>query len=115
MLTIFTKIKEFFLGKPQVAVAEAPYKVEAPQPVPEVVTTVEVPTSTYVAPTLKVVNGSTPKVSNKPRERAKPRAKPVATKPVATKAVAAQTSTSKPKGQTTQKPASSRTKPKITK
>lgn len=113
MLTIFTKIKEFFLGKPQAPVAEtpvteAPYKIEAPTP--EVVTVVEAPTSTYVAPTLKVVNGSTPKVSNKPRERAKPRAKPVATKPVV-----AQTSTSKPKGQTTQKPASSRAKPKITK
>ena len=103
------------MGKPPVPVAEAPYKVEAPQPVPEVVAVVEVPTSTYVAPTLKVVNGSTPKVSNKPRERAKPRAKPVATKAVATKPVVAQKSTSEPKDQTPSKSASSRTKPKITK
>ena len=79
MLTIFTKIKEFFLGKPQAPVVEAPYKVEAP--VSEKVTVTEAPAPTYVAPALKIVNGSTPKVSNKPRERAKPKAKPVAAQP----------------------------------
>jgi len=123
MLTIFTKIKEFFTGKPQAPVVEAPYKVEAPvaaqvpeqkvfsvdvgDVVPEKALAIESSVSEQVntksvAPSLKIVNGSAPKVSNKPRERAKPKAKPVAAQPA------------KPKGQTSpkrtpaQKPTSSK-------
>ena len=112
MLTIFTKIKEFFTGKPQAPVVEAPYKIEAPvaAQVPErkvfsvdvgdvapekavAIVSEQVKTKS-VTPSLKIVNGSTPKVSNKPRERAKPKAKPVA----------AQSAKPRSKSQTTSKP-----------
>ena len=121
MLTIFTKIKEFFIGKPQAPVVEAPYKVEAPvaAQVPErkvfsvdvgdvasekalaIVSSVSEQVKTKsVAPTLKIVHGSTPKVSSKPRERAKPKPKPKA------KPVAAQPAKPKSKGQASSKPTS---------
>ena len=125
MLTIFTKIKEFFIGKPQAPVVEAPYKVEAPvaAQVPErkvfsvdvgdvapekalaIVSSVSEQVKTKsVTPSLKIVHGSTPKVSNKPRERAKPKpkAKPVAAQPAKPKSKG-QTS-SKPTSKTAQKP-----------
>ena len=122
MLSIFTKIKEFFLGNPQAPVVEAPYKVEAPvNTVPErrvfsvdvvdatpekalaIVSSVSEPiNSKSITPELKVVNGLKP--STKPKPRAKPRAKPTAAQPAKPKA----------KGQIPPKPMPSKAKPKTT-
>jgi hypothetical protein len=69
---MFTKIKEFFLGKPA-AEAQAPYKIEAPW------------THAEVAPVTApiVAEAAKPKTAPKPKKPAA--AKPAAKKPAAKK------------------------------
>ena len=68
---MFTKIKQFFLGKPAPE-AQAPYKVEAPQE-----THVEV--APVTAPIVAEPVAAKPKTAPKPKKPAA--AKPVAKKP----------------------------------
>jgi hypothetical protein len=72
---MFTKIKQFFLGKPAPE-AQAPYKVEAPQE-----THVEI--APVTAPIVAEPVTAKPKTAPKPKKPAA--AKPVAKKPVAKK------------------------------
>ena len=74
---MLTKIKEFFLGKPQAQVAEAPYKVETPA------TDWPFPKATEVAPELAPVVETAP--AKKPRAPAKPKAAPAVKPAVAAK------------------------------
>ncbi len=72
---MFTKIKEFFLGKPA-AEAQAPYKIEAPQE-----THVEV--APVTAPIVAEPVAAKPKTAPTPKKPAA--AKPAAKKPAAKK------------------------------
>jgi len=74
---MFTKIKQFFLGKPAPE-AQAPYKVEAPQE-----THVEV--APVTAPIVAEPAAVKPKTASKPKKPAA--AKPAAKKPAAKKPV----------------------------
>jgi hypothetical protein len=73
---MFNKIKEFFLGKPEVPAPEAPYKVETP------VTNWPFPRASEIAPEPAPVVATAP--ARKPRAPAKPKAAP-AEKPVVLK------------------------------
>ena len=56
---MFAKIKELFFGKPAPISAEAPYKVEAPEPLPEVKTEIKNDGGTWPFPTMAPVAEST--------------------------------------------------------
>jgi hypothetical protein len=76
---MFTKIKEFFLGKPAVEV-QAPYKIEAPQE-----THVEVAPAAAPAAAPVVAKPAVIKAAPKPKQPAAK--KPAARKPAAKKPV----------------------------
>ena len=77
---MFTKIKEFFLGKPA-AEAQAPYKIEAPQET-HVEDTSDIAIAQRPMPVAKPV-AAKPKTAPKPKKPAA--AKPAAKKPAARK------------------------------
>ena len=56
---MFAKIKELFFGKPAPVSAEAPYKVEAPEPAPEVKPEIKSDGGTWPFPTMAPVAEST--------------------------------------------------------
>jgi len=85
---MFAKIKELFFGKPAPVSAEAPYKVEAPEPALEVKTEVRTDGGTWpfpaVEPTVQPkepvakVTKAKKAPAKKPKAPTKPRAKKTA-------------------------------------
>ncbi len=74
---MFTKIKEFFLGKP--SESEAPYKVETPAPKAEAAPAPEIKVESVplgTEATIAAPVAAKPKAAPKPKAPAKPKAEP---------------------------------------
>jgi len=80
---MFAKIKELFFGKPATVSTEAPYKVEAPTPVPEVKTEIKSDGGTWPFPVVETTVQPEKPVAKVTKAKKAPAKKPSAAKAAA--------------------------------